>query len=257
MFDLESYLLGLGLMASLALATWMISVLKRDVSIVDSLWFIFFLAGAIVYVLEGAHSDRAYLTLALVLIWSLRSAIYITARNWGEDEDRRYQAIRKRNEPHFAIKSLYIVFLLQVLLAWIVSLPLLATGVSAKPIGALDYIGATIALFGMTFEGIADWQLARFKADPNNRERVLDRGLWRYTRHPNYFGECCVWWGFFLLALATGAWWSVLSPLLMTTLLLKVSGVALLEKTIVRRRPDYQIYIEHTNAFVPGPRRSS
>src|SRR5215831_9502477 len=168
MFDLQSYLLGLGVMALLSLVGWTVSLIKHDVSIVDSLWFIFFFAAAIVYVLQGPHSERAYITLGLILVWALRCSIYITARNWGAEEDRRYQAIRRRHEPHFAFKSLYIVFLLQILLAWIVSLPLLATGTSPNPIGILDYLGAALALFGMTYEAIADWQLSRFKSDPTS-----------------------------------------------------------------------------------------
>jgi steroid 5-alpha reductase family enzyme len=186
----------------------------------------------------------------------LRLATYITARNWGEEEDHRYQAIRKRNEPNFAIKSLYLIFLFQALLAWIISLPLLASANSTQALNFLDYIGAAIVIFGTSFEAIGDWQLARFKANPANKGLVMDRGLWRCTRHPNYFGECCVWWGFYVLAVASGGWWSIFSPLVMTTLLLKVTGVAMLEKNISKRRPEYERYIQQTNAFFPGPRRA-
>jgi steroid 5-alpha reductase family enzyme len=257
MFNLHAYLSGLAVMASLAVLTWVVSVFKRDVSIVDSLWSILFLAGTIAYAYTQMElTQRTWLVLILVAIWALRLTIYITARNWGEEEDRRYQAIRKRNQPNFTLKSLYIVFLLQALLAWIVSLPLLAAASGVQPLNFLDYGGAIVVLFGITFEALGDWQLSRFKADPNNHNQVMDSGLWRYTRHPNYFGECCVWWGFYLIALAIGAWWSVAGPLLMTTLLLKVSGVALLERGISKRRPEYQRYIQQTNAFIPGPRRS-
>jgi steroid 5-alpha reductase family enzyme len=112
-------------------------------------------------------------------------------------------------------------------------------------------MGALVVIFGLYWESVADWQLSRFKANPENRDRVLDTGLWHYSRHPNYFGEFCVWWGFYFIALAGGAWWSIASPLLMSLLLFKVSGVALLEKTIVERRPHYQRYIKRTNAFFP------
>jgi len=256
MFDTHVYLLGFGAIVGLAVATWLVSLAKRDVSIVDSLWSILFLAAAIAYVhASGIQTARSFLMLTLVALWALRLAIYLTIRNWNEPEDYRYQIIRKNNSPNFAVKSLYIVFLLQGLLAWIVSLPLLAAATGNTTLNVLDFLGAAIALFGTVFEAIADSQLARFKSDESNRGKVMDRGLWRYTRHPNYFGECCVWWGFYLIAIAAGGWWSIIGPLLMTTLLLKVSGVAMLEKDIGKRRPEYREYIERTNAFIPGPRR--
>lgn len=258
MFDLRVYGLGLAVIVGLALITWVASIFKRDVSIVDSLWSLLFLAAAIVYVQTSPLvSLRAQWMLGLVAVWALRLAIYLSARNWKQPEDHRYQKIRANNQPNFAFKSLYIVFLLQGLLAWIVSLPLLAVASSSAPMYWLDCIGIALVIFGVLFESIGDWQLARFKADPTNAKQVMDKGLWRYTRHPNYFGECCVWWGFYLLALAAGGWWSVAGPLLMTMLLLRVSGVALLERDIGQRRPEYQRYIEQTNAFIPGPRRSA
>jgi steroid 5-alpha reductase family enzyme len=255
MFDLHTYLSGLAVIVVLALGTWIASVFKRDVSIVDSLWSMLFLAATIVYTRQS-DAPHAQLLLALVSVWALRLAIYLTVRNWGEPEDRRYQKIRAHNQPNFAYKSLYIVFLLQGLLAWIVSLPLLAAATSHNALTWLDYMGAAIAIVGLLFESIGDWQLSRFKADSSSGDKVMDRGLWRYTRHPNYFGECCVWWGFYLLALAAGGWWSIVGPLLMTFLLLRVSGVSLLEHDIGKRRPEYRRYIETTNAFIPGPPRS-
>ncbi len=257
MFDLTAYLLGFAVMLGLAASTWLVSLGKRDVSIVDSMWSIFFLAGALVYVaMQAAASARAWLVMALVTIWALRLAGYLTWRNRGEPEDHRYQKIRANNEPHFALKSLYLIFGLQAALAWVVSLPLLAAITSPRALGLFDYLGAVVVVFGILFESIGDSQLARFKANPDNRGRVLDAGLWRYTRHPNYFGECCVWWGFYLIALAAGGWWSLPAPLLMTFLLLKVSGVAMLERDITERRPAYHDYIARTNAFLPGPPRS-
>jgi len=255
---LHSFLSGLAVIATLAVATWVVSIIKRDASIVDSVWFILFLAAACSYVLQQTEpSPRAWLMLVLVAIWALRGAIYITARNWGQEEDRRYRAIRKRNQPNFALKSFYLVFLLQAVLASVVSLPLLVAGSGAQPLLWLDYVGASIVIFGFTFEAIGDWQLALFKRAPDSSDKVMDRGLWRYTRHPNYFGECCVWWGFYLLALAAGGWWTIVGPLVMTGLLLKVSGVALLERDIAKRRSDYQLYVKQTNAFIPGPRRAA
>ncbi len=254
MFDLPLYLTGLSVALLLATATWAMSLVKRDASIVDSVWGLFFLALCLVYTLHiESPGYRAVLVLVLVGIWSIRLSAFITWRNRGQPEDARYQAIRARNQPHFAIKSLFIVFLLQAALAWIISLPLLAAVNSTRQPGVLDGLAAALVVFGILFEAIADMQLAAFKQKPGSAGKVMDQGLWRYTRHPNYFGECCVWWGFYLFAVAAGGWWSVISPLLMTFLLLRVSGVALLEKDIAERRPAYRDYIESTNAFFPGP----
>jgi len=140
---------------------------------------------------------------------------------------------------------------LQAALAWIISLPLLGAINSAKSMLWLDWLGAALWLLGFLWESTGDWQLARFKAQASNKGKVMDKGLWRFSRHPNYFGEFCIWWGFYLLALSAGAWWSLPAPLLMTFMLLKVSGVALLEKDIGERRPDYADYVKHTNAFLP------
>jgi steroid 5-alpha reductase family enzyme len=191
-----------------------------------------------------------------VTLWGLRLAAHLTWRNHGQPEDRRYQQIRKRNEPNFTLKSLYLVFGFQALLAAVISVPLLGAINSPAPIGTLDYAGIGLWLLGLAFEAGGDWQLARFKADPANAGQVMDRGFWRYTRHPNYFGDFCVWWGFYLIAAGAGGWWSVAGPAIMTVLLLRVSGVALLEKDIGERRPKYAEYVRRTNAFFPGPPRA-
>lgn len=254
MFDLDAYLFGLVPMALIALVTWVVSVAKHDVSIVDSVWAIFFLAAAAVYVaLVPAAGPRTALVITLVALWTLRLSGYIAWRSWGEPEDHRYQTIRKRNEPNFALKSLYLIFALQAVLAWIVSLPLLAAIGSPAPLNPLDYAGVALWVFGFLFETVGDFQLARFKVNPKNRAKVMDRGLWRYTRHPNYFGEFCLWWGFYLIAAAAGGWWSIAAPLLVSFLLLKVSGVTMLEKDIGDRRPKYRDYIARTPTFFPGP----
>jgi steroid 5-alpha reductase family enzyme len=257
MLDFDAALLALAAIALLAVLGWALSVAKRDAGIVDSLWSLFFLLGAVVYAVKiDAASPRATLLLAMVGMWALRLSAHITWRNWDEREDRRYQAIRARNQPGFAWKSLYLVFGLQGLLAWVISAPLYAGIGGATPLTALDYAGAALWALGFVFEAVADGQLARFKSDPATRGKVLDRGLWRYTRHPNYFGEAVLWWGWFLVAAAAGGWWTVFAPLLMTFLLLKVSGVALLEKDIGERRPDYRSYVARTNAFIPGRPRA-
>lgn len=246
--------LGLATAALFAFGTWLASVKQRDVSLIDRVWAPMIAAPmlAYAYVLPWGGLRSTVMAVLLVL-WTVRLAAYVSRRNWGHGEDRRYQAIRARNQPNFAFKSLYLVFALQAVLAWLVSLPLLA--VLAEPrtwFVPIDCTGATIALFGIVFEAIGDQQLATFKADPANKGRVMDRGVWRTTRHPNYFGEFCVWWGFFIMVLPHG-WWSVASPLVMSILLLKVSGVGLLEKDIGERRPAYRDYILRTNAFFPGP----
>jgi steroid 5-alpha reductase family enzyme len=258
-FDWQSYWMALGVLFGMGLVTWVISVVKRDVGIVDTLWSLMFLAAALVFwQSDAAGGERATLVLGLVTLWALRLAGHIGWRNWGEGEDRRYQEIRARNEPGFAYKSLYLVFWLQAVIALIVALPLLAALQGDAPIGLLDYVGVGLFVLGFFFEAVGDWQLAAFKRDPDNKGKVLDTGLWRYTRHPNYFGNACIWWGFFAFGLAAGGWWAIVSPVLMTFLLLRVSGVALLEKDIAERRPAYRDYVQRTNAFLPGrPRQSA
>ena len=252
MLEWTPALAALAAIAMLALAGWVISMRLRNAGVVDSLWPLFFLLAAGVYTaVTGAEGARASLLLALVALWSLRLSGYLTWRNWREPEDRRYQAMRARNEPGFDWKSLYLVFGLQAALAWIIAMPLFAALSGDGTLDALDAVGSVLWLAGFAFETIADAQLARFKADPANRGRVLASGLWRYTRHPNYFGEALLWWGYFTIAAAAGGAWTVFAPLLMTILLVKVSGVALLEKDIGERRPDYRAYIERTNAFIP------
>jgi steroid 5-alpha reductase family enzyme len=255
-FDWPAAFQALAWIALAALATWVVSLLRRDVSIVDSLWAVMIALGGWAYALApDPAGPREVLVLGLASLWALRLSGHITWRNWGHGEDRRYLAIRARNQPNFEFKSLYLVFGLQAALAWIVAWPLMAALAGDTPLGWLDAFGAGIWLFGIGFEALADRQLARFKANPANAGRVMDRGLWHYSRHPNYFGEACVWWGAGLVAVAAGGAWTLVSPLLMTVLLLKVSGVALLEQDIGERRPAYRDYIARTSAFVPWPPR--
>jgi len=255
MFQFVDYLSALPVLLGLALVGWLISLPRRNVDVVDSLWSLMFLAAIVVYAGFPPETVRGRLLFVLVAIWALRLSIYITARNWGHEEDRRYQAIRARHEPGFAVSSVYRVFALQAVLAWVISLPLHGAVGSEAPLGWLDYTGLALWLVGFAFEAGGDWQLARFRRDPANAGKVLDRGFWRYTRHPNYFGDFAQWWAFYLIAVAGGAWWSFIGPLLMSVLLLRVSGVTLLERDIGERRPDYAEYIRRTNAFLPGPRK--
>ena len=252
--SLSLYAMGLVSTLGLATLTWVGSVLKRDVSIVDGVWALMLLAAAAVYATDAEfHTGRTTLILTLVVLWAVRLSSHIIHRNWGEPEDRRYQDIRLKYEPNFALKSLGLIFWFQAGLAWIISMPLWPALTVPVEAGFFDGLAVTVWTVGMIFEGVGDWQLSRFKADPKNHGKVMDRGLWRYTRHPNYFGECLIWWGFSLFALSAGAWWTFAGPLLLTYMLLKFSGVTLLEETIVDRRPAYRAYIARTNAFIPGP----
>ena len=251
----QAALLGFAVALGLGLATWLASVVQHDVSLVDRMWALLIVAPAVAYawMLVPGRDPRFLAMTGIAALWAVRLAAYVSWRNWGHGEDRRYQAIRARNQPNFAFKSIYLIFVLQAVLAWLVATPFLAAAAHPVEWTWLDSVGAALAAGGAVFEAVGDQQLAAFKGDAANKGKVMDRGVWRYTRHPNYFGECCVWWGFFLMALACGGWWSLVSPLVMTGLLLKVSGVALLEKDIGERRPEYRDYIERTNSFFPGP----
>jgi steroid 5-alpha reductase family enzyme len=252
------YLDGLLVILVLAVLTWLLSLRLRDVSIVDSAWSLMFLGAAIAYLLNAGNIElRNTLILIMVSIWAIRLSAHLTWRNWGEPEDKRYQEIRKKYSPNFGIKSLFIIFLFQAALAWIITMPLYASLTLPGTSLSLDVVGVALWLAGLSFESVADWQLARFKANPDNQGKVMDKGLWRYSRHPNYFGECLIWWGFYLLAVSSGGWWTIVAPLLITWLLLKFSGVVMLEETIVNRRPAYADYIKRTNAFIPGPVKSA
>jgi steroid 5-alpha reductase family enzyme len=232
-------------------AAWVYAASRRNVNIVDSLWSLFFLVASAIYLWAGGEWTVTSLALfALVALWALRLSLHLTLRNAGKAEDRRYAAMRAAN-PRFNGQSLVTVFGLQAVLAWVISLPLAAALIEPAAPQALHLAGAALFLVGFAFEAVADWQLVRFKARPENRGRVLDSGLWRYSRHPNYFGEAVIWWGFYLFAWASGAAWTVFAPLLMTFLLLKVSGVSLLEKDIHERRPAYRHYKATTPAFFP------
>jgi steroid 5-alpha reductase family enzyme len=240
---------------------WAFSLWLRDASIVD-IWWGPGIAGvvAVAYALAGAPHPRRTLLLGLVALWGLRLGGYLLWRNAGRGEDPRYQAMRRHWGARFAGVSLLTVFGLQGVLQWIVALPLQLAQAAPGPaaLGALDAIGTALFFAGLGFESIGDLQLAHFKADPANAGRVMDRGLWRYTRHPNYFGDCTAHWGLFVVALATPwAWLGVIGPLVMTVLLLRVSGVALLERSIGKRRPAYVEYQRRTSAFVPWPPRRS
>ena len=230
---------------------WLLSLRLKDVSIIDIFW-----GPGIAAMVDIAAwmapqiNNRAFLALILVNAWALRLALHIGLRHRGED--RRYAAMRQKFGPHWWWWSFFQIFLLQVILIWLLPAPLQAAILAGISLGPLDLIGAGLALTGLLFEAVADAQLARFQKNPVHKGRVLDSGLWRLSRHPNYFGETLLWWGFFLIGFsASGNWWLLLSPLVMTLLLLKVSGISLMEDGVEDRRPAYAAYKRRVSAFVP------
>jgi steroid 5-alpha reductase family enzyme len=232
---------------------WLWSLPLRNASIVDAFWGgAFALAAWTADLAGGGRGPRRALALGLVTIWGLRLSLHLLRRNAGHGEDPRYAAMRRGHGARFWWISLFTVFLLQAALAWAISLPVQqAVLASQTPLGALDALAAALWVAGVAFEAVGDWQLARFRRDPASRAKVLDTGLWRYTRHPNYFGDACAWWGFGLLGVAAGRPWTILSPVLMTFLLVRVSGVTLLERDIEARRPGYRDYVVRTSPFLP------
>lgn len=246
-----------GAVAALMVLVWLVSLLVKDASIVDIIWgFGFVVVAATSAAVGEGFSDRRYLLLCLVGVWGLRLSGYLAWRNLGHGEDYRYVAMRKKFGDSFWWISFFQVFLLQGVLMWVVSLPvqLSATAETPDSFGPLALAGVALWMVGLLFETVGDAQLAAFKADPDNKGKVMDRGLWRFTRHPNYFGDFCIWWGVFLVAAETvPGRYGVIGPLVMSFLLLRVSGVAMLEKTIGKRRPGYAEYIERTSAFFPRP----
>lgn len=249
---------GIGLAVILGCMTvlWLLSLYLKNASIVDIFWGTGFVIVNWVYLALSPEGflPRQLLIGILVTIWGLRLSIHILSRNWGKPEDFRYRKWREENGSRWWWKSFLQVFFLQGLLMWIISAPLLTAQHGSLPdrLTVIDAVAVIFWAFGFFFESVGDWQLVRFKADPANKGKVLDSGVWRYTRHPNYFGDATQWWGFYLIGACAGGWWTIFSPVIMTLLLLRVSGVALLEKTL-ETRPGYKEYIRRTSAFIPWP----
>ncbi|MEN9792912.1 MAG: hypothetical protein RL330_990 [Actinomycetota bacterium] len=255
----ESMLVAAAAIAVLMVTTWLVSVVRRDASIVDIVWGLGFVVVSWVLVafLE-ADRPRQFLLAALTSIWGLRLAGYLARRNLGKGEDFRYQAMRRRWGARFPVISLVTVFGLQGVIMWIVSLPLQYGSADADPgIGPVAVMGIMVWLVGVIFETVGDAQLARFKADPANAGKVMDRGLWSLTRHPNYFGDSMVWWGIGIVAAETGSGVIGLAgPLVMMFFLMRVSGVPMLERSLMKRREGYAEYAARTSAFFPRPPRA-
>ena len=232
---------------------WILSFFLKNVTHVDSMWALFPLLGTFVCIQTLPLNLMQTLFFCLIFLWSLRLFTYLTKRNWGKAEDSRYQVIRKNNEPLFKYKSLYIIFWLQAFMASILMLSIIPIFINDITINTLSVIGFLLAFFGLAYESIADWQLSNFLK--SKKGSVMNQGLWRYSRHPNYFGEFLVWWGIYLISFNSIFSFTLLSPILMTLLLLKVSGAELLESTIVDRRQGYAEYIKRTPMFFPWFRK--
>ncbi len=240
------------------LLLWLLSLRLRDASIVDIFWGPAFLLVALVgWALGGGDEERRVLLAALTGAWGLRLGAWLALRNIGHGEDPRYARWRQRISAaggDFRWHSLFMVFGLQGLLVIIVSLPVQAgqSAATGQPLGLFALAGGAVWLLGFLFEAVGDWQLRQFKADPANAGKVMDRGLWRYSRHPNYFGNACLWWGLWLVACdGTGLWWTAIGPAVMTFFLLRVSGVTLLEASLASSKPGYSEYVRRTSAFIP------
>lgn len=233
------------------LAVWIVSVRLNDASIVDLIWGAGFVL--IAWVARSATGSEQWLLPGLTTIWGLRLSTYLAWRNHGKPEDFRYQAMRSHHGRDFRWVSLVTVFGLQGVIMWIVSLPLQA-GMISGPVDwpLLRVTGLLLWCVGFFFEAVGDWQLARFRAEPSNKGKVLDSGLWCWTRHPNYFGDFLIWWGLYLVSVSTcGIWWTVIGPVVMSYFLMRVSGVTMLERSLKKTKPHYRDYIERTNAFFP------
>lgn len=251
-------LIGLAAVVGLFTLLWLASLLVRNSSIVDMWWGPGILLIGLTYALTNdASTSRERMVLSLLTLWAIRLAWHIGARNIGHGEDFRYVKWRTENGTSWWWKSYLRVFMLQSVVAWIISMPLYFAITPAAPLRftAWDFAGAILFGVGFIFEAFGDEQLRRFKKDPASKGRVLTTGLWRYTRHPNYFGEAVLWWGFGLFAVSTGGYLSLIGPAIMTFLLVRVSGVSLLEQTLKTTKPGYAEYIQRTSAFVPMPPR--
>jgi steroid 5-alpha reductase family enzyme len=235
---------------------WIVSIFLKNVTIVDLFWGLgFVIAGWIYFFYTDGYEVRKILLIIFVTVWGIRLSVYLTWRNIGKGEDFRYQQFRKNYGNRYWWISFFQTFLLQGLLMWLISAPLLGAQFynQNRSLNIFDILGILFWVIGLTFEAGGDYQLAKFRSNPNNKGKILDSGFWHYTRHPNYFGDTSVWWGYGFLCIASGSYLPILGSLLMTALIIKVSGVALLEKTLTDTKPQYKAYIEKTSPFIPWP----
>ncbi|WP_031160010.1 DUF1295 domain-containing protein [Streptosporangium roseum] len=263
MFDLAAFawsllLSAVALTALLAL-TLAVALRVGRHSVIDVAWGLGFTAVALVsYASSGGDPARRLLVLVLTAAWGVRLAAHIGRRNIGEGEDPRYERMLARAPGSRTLYALRAVYLTQGVTLLFVSLPVQVAMFETGPLGWTAWTGVALWLVGSVFETVGDWQLARFRADPGSRGKVLDTGLWRYTRHPNYFGDACVWWGLFLVA--ADQWpgvLTVLSPVLMTYFLAGKTGKPMMERQLSRSRPGYADYVRRTSGFFPLPPRKA
>lgn len=261
---LAAFALDAALLIAVALVLWAYAVRIEDVSFIDAFWGAgMALVALFAWLRLESAGPLANLLLAMTALWGLRLGIHLLRRWLREGEDKRYARMLARDKAagRFARAALTRVFLGQALLLLLVSSPahlgILAAGETARP-GALAWAGAALWLVGIAFEWIGDWQLAQFRADPGNAGQVMDKGLWAWTRHPNYFGDACAWWGIWLVAAEAG-WWvaaaTVAGPIFLTFTLMRWSGAPLLEAGLAKSRPGYAAYQARTPAFFPRPPR--
>jgi steroid 5-alpha reductase family enzyme len=252
---IQIFLFSLVLIQVMMALLWIVSIRLKNVSIVDPFWGLGFVVAALLYFMKGEGFEvRKILIMTMTALWGLRLSIYLWWRNAGKGEDFRYRQFRQDfGEKRYWWISYFQVFFLQGVLMWLISAPLLGAQFygSEVNLGWLDFLGVFLWVVGFTFEAGGDFQLARFKSNPENKGKVLNSGFWRYTRHPNYFGDAAVWWGFALVCMAAGSFIPVMGSLLMTALIIRVSGVALLEKTLTTTKPEYADYKRKTSAFLP------
>jgi steroid 5-alpha reductase family enzyme len=254
---MENFSIGAALIFGSLSVLWVVSVLIRNASIIDIVWGAGFVLLMWTWRILADVPASDVLT-AIVTIWGIRLSIYIGWRNIGKGEDPRYVEMRQRAGHSFWWRSLYKVFWLQGTLMLIIALPLLAANerTTFETNLALDSALLLVWLCGFAFEAGGDWQLARFKKNAANRGKVCDRGFWRYTRHPNYFGDALQWWAFGVYGAAvSGQWWVLISPVIMNFFLVHVSGAKLLEQSLAKSKPQYAEYIRITSRFVPWPRK--
>lgn len=242
----------------IALANWLVSLYLDRVSTAKYSWSIMLAAATLIYAQTlGSNGPVEVALVIMVVVWALRLAVFLLVRDRNQPEDRRYRMMRKRYSPNFGFKSFYLIFMSQAVLAWLLSsifaIVLKTAADSQVQWGIYHYAGVALWTFGLCFEGLADRQLYAFNRQVIKQSHTLSTGLWRYSRHPNYFGECCVWWAWFIFAIPSGDAAVLLAPLLMTVMLARVTGINLIELDIVARRPDYASYQKSTSILIPMP----
>lgn len=255
------YLQALLVILTVMTILWIISVIIRNVSIIDVFWGIgFIITAAFYFAKTDSYSVRKIILLTLVTIWGLRLSAYLARRNLGKEEDFRYREFRRKyGEKSYWWISYFQTFLLQGILMWLISAPLLGAQFHnlKNSLGLFDILAIALWIIGIIFETGGDYQLSAFKTNPSNKGKVLDYGFWKYTRHPNYFGDATVWWSYGMFSLASGSILPVSGSILMTILIVKISGVALLEKSLTEKKPQYRDYIEKTSPFIPWFRKKT